>query len=77
MGALPIHELYARYIEGLSRSDRLRLLALIAEDLAIELGEDGPPHNIMEFAGVGASNPVGMDAQEYVNTSRDEWDHRQ
>jgi hypothetical protein len=38
---------------------------------------DAPPRrkrNILEFEGVGKHNPVGMDAQEYVNQMRDEWD---
>ena len=77
MAVLPINEFYARHVELLPRADRLWLLARIAEDLATELREDEPPHNIMEFAGVGASNPVGTDAQEYISSLRDEWDQRQ
>jgi plasmid stability protein len=33
--------------------------------------------SILEFEGVGAHNPIGRDAQEYVNALRaEDWDHR-
>lgn len=41
--------------------------------------EEAPPkrrRTILEFRGVGKHNPVGKDAQEYVNEMRDEWDRQ-
>ena len=35
-----------------------------------------PKHNIMEFHGLGKEIWEGIDAQEYINKLRDEWDRR-
>jgi len=35
-----------------------------------------PLHNVMEFYGRGRTAWDGIDAQEYVNKLREEWDHR-
>ena len=35
-----------------------------------------PLRSPLEFEGVGKNNPIGRDAQEYVNEMRDEWDRR-
>lgn len=32
--------------------------------------------SILDFEGVGRHNPIGKDAQEYINEMRDEWDRR-
>jgi hypothetical protein len=63
---------YQTHIRQLPASQRLKLIRIIAEDLARQYPdlEDKPLHNIMEFYGVGAENPIGMDAQEYVNELR-------
>jgi hypothetical protein len=55
-----------------------------AQDLALTvlekaMAEHAKPkrqRSVLDFEGVGAANPVGMDAQEYVNQLRDEWDNR-
>jgi len=53
-------------------------IALRAVENLLEAGEAPPKRrrNILEFEGVGRHNPVGRDAQEYVNEMRDEWDRR-
>jgi len=53
--------------------ERERLMQMIQETL------DQPKvkkHSIMELAGLGAEIWEGVDAQEYVNQLRNEWDHR-
>jgi hypothetical protein len=70
-----IEELYARHIQPLPREAQLRLLAKLAEDLAAS-DEEKPKRNIMELHGLGAEIWEGIDAQEYVNKLRAEWDHR-
>lgn len=72
-----IEELYEQQIKTLSRDERIYLLKLIADGLAAEITiKEEKKHSLLEFEGVGEHNPVGMDAQEYVNQLRDEWNHR-
>lgn len=33
--------------------------------------------SVLDFEGMGKDNPIGMDAQEYVNEMRAEWDERE
>jgi hypothetical protein len=70
-----VDELYERHIKPLPRETQLRLLAKVAENLA-EGSEAQPKRNIMELHGLGAEIWDGIDAQEYVNKLRAEWDHR-
>jgi hypothetical protein len=72
-----IEELYARYIKPLPPEDRLRLLALIARDLAEAARPTGShERSLLELAGLGAELWRDVDAQEYVRELRREWDHR-
>jgi len=74
---LTLEELYERQIKPRPKEERLRLLAMIAQDLAAEAKiEDQPKHSLMELEGLGAEIWQGIDAQEYVNELRKEWDHR-
>ena len=78
MAAKPsIAELYARHIKPLPAEERLRLLALMARDLAA--GDGRVPEDevsLLELEGLGAELWQGVDAQEYVNELRAEWDER-
>lgn len=68
--------------------ERLRLLAkaqgLLLEDymqrvlegLATESGGVSKPYSLLDLEGVGAELWKEVDAQEYVNQIRDEWDDR-
>ena len=73
-----MEQLYAQQIRSRSPQERLRLVKLVIDALA----KDNLPenytgkHSVLEFAGIGKSNRIGMDAQEYVNRLRAEWDHR-
>ena len=78
MAANPdIDALYARHIKPLPPEYRLRLLAVIAHDLALG-GPPGPPHerSLLELEGLGAELWQGVDAQAYVDQLRAEWDQR-
>lgn len=76
--ATNVEDIYHQHIKSLNAHDRLRLLALVAQDLAPENGEapTAKKRSIMELHGLGAEIWQGVDAQEYVNELRAEWDHR-
>ncbi len=78
LAALSVEEVYERYIKPLPPVERLHLLALTARDLAQPIVEPStkPKRSIMELHGLGAKIWEGIDAQEYVNKLREEWDHR-
>jgi hypothetical protein len=57
--------------------DRQRLMQeLVQMQQGLISVSETPMHNILEFEGVGAEIWDGIDAQEYVNQLRDEWDER-
>jgi hypothetical protein len=72
---IDIDALYEEQIAPLSAEQKLRLIAKIAEALENEV-EERPRRSIMELHGLGAEIWRGIDAQEYVNQLRSEWDHR-
>ncbi len=75
MTTTDIDDLYAQYIKPLPVADRLRLLAAMARDLVPAV--DAPrERSLLELEGLGAELWDGVDAQEYVNELRREWDHR-
>ncbi|MFN3420241.1 MAG: hypothetical protein ACK40X_00770 [Armatimonadota bacterium] len=74
---LSLEELYEQQIKPRPKGERSRLLAMIAQDLATEAKEEGKPkRSIMELHGLGAEIWGDIDAQEYVNELRKEWDRR-
>jgi hypothetical protein len=74
---MTLKQLYEREIKSLPPSERLKLVALIASELAREIEESArPKRSLMELHGLGAEIWQGIDAQEYVNKLRAEWDHR-
>jgi len=77
MSSLTMDEFYRQEIRARPPADRLRLLALLAGGLAAEGGKPARgKRNIMEFHGLGAELWKGVDAQQYVNELRKEWDER-
>lgn len=77
--ATNVDEIYRQHIKSLDTHDRLRLLALVAQDLAPENNvapEAAARRSIMELHGLGAEIWQGVNAQEYVDELRAEWDHR-
>jgi hypothetical protein len=72
-----VEEIYEQRIKALPPELQIYLLKLIAAGLTATLvAGNEKKHSVLEFAGAGAHNPIGMDAQEYVNTLREEWEHR-
>ncbi len=71
-------EIYERYIRPLSSADRLRLLELTAHDLANQTPNEKrkPERSILELRGLGKEIWEGVDAQQYVDQIRAEWDRR-
>ncbi len=73
-----IQDIYDRHIKSLPAGDRMQLIAITALDLA-----GGTPfervatHDVMELHGLGAEIWNGIDAQDYVNALREEWDRTQ
>jgi hypothetical protein len=76
MAAMSVEELYEKYIKPLPTPERLKLIAMTSEDLALqsEAPEATLKRNIMDLHGLGAEIWAGRDAQDYVNDLRDEWD---
>lgn len=67
-------EIYQQYIKPLPNSEKIRLIVKVSTDLAET--ENKPKRSIMELHGLGAEIWKGIDAQEYVNELRNEWEHR-
>jgi hypothetical protein len=66
-------EMLAQEIEHLSIEERKQLVMLVMDSLAKPAPEK--KYDIREFRGVG-SHLRDIDAQEYVNQLRSEWDDR-
>jgi hypothetical protein len=71
-----IQEIYELHIRPLPARERLRLVEMIERDVASENEPTQPARSLLELEGLGAELWQGIDAQEYVNSLRDEWDHR-
>ena len=69
-----LDQIYEQQIKPLPRAARLQLLARIAQDLAAFDEADEPESSLLELEGLGSEIWQGIDAQQYVNEMRDEWD---
>jgi hypothetical protein len=75
--ALKADELYAKHIKSLPVRERLRLLELTARGLAATTkGLSQKKRSLLELEGLGAEIWQGIEAQEYINQIRKEWDDR-
>ena len=61
--------------KAFSAQERKELVKLLVDSLVVA---DTPPHqrSILELRRLGKEIWEGIDAQEYVNQLRDEWDQR-
>lgn len=68
-------DIYEEHIRTLPAGERLRLLALIADELAEERGTRRSERHptLLDLHGLGKESWAGVDAQDYVNRLRDEW----
>lgn len=74
---MTVDEIYERHIKKLPRKERLRLLALTAEGLAEPATHARKRrHSVKELAGLGREMWRSVDAQQYVDSARDEWEER-
>lgn len=72
-----IDDLYSRRIRKLSLPERLDLARRILNDAADEESEATErPRSLLELEGLGAEIWRGVDAQEYVDGLRQEWNGR-
>lgn len=77
MTATSVQEIYERHSKPLPPAERLQLLAIVAQDLAASSTLDtAHERSLLELEGLGAEIWQGIDAQEYVDELRREWDHR-
>lgn len=70
-----VEEIYQQYIKPLPDKEKLILLAKVSSDLAGSKVEK-PKRSLLELEGLGKEIWGGIDAQEYVNELRNEWEHR-
>ncbi len=76
---MTIHDLYDRQIKRRSYRERLRIAQWILKDLAreeipSEPETKGPRRSLLELEGLGAEIWEGVDAQDYVDELRSEWE---
>lgn len=73
-----VDKIYTQHIKDLSLGDRRQLLAIIMRDLPklSDKSSEGKTRSLMELEGLGAELWEGVDAQQYVNEIRAEWDRR-
>jgi hypothetical protein len=58
-------------------SDERKELARLILDTVDKAEAPRKKHSILELAGLGKEIWEGIDAQEYINALRSEWDHRE
>ena len=66
-------EIYEQYIKPLPNSEKQRLIDKVSSDLA---ETERPKRSLLELEGLGKEIWKGIDAHEYVNELRNEWEHR-
>ncbi len=71
-----VAEIYHRYVKPLSAAERLELVESVVHDLGAEVSPQSKKRSILGLAGLGKEIWAGIDAQEYVNSLRREWDNR-
>jgi hypothetical protein len=67
-------EIYQQYVKPLPNDEKLRLIAKVSSDLVEN--EPKPKRSLLELEGLGAEVWKGINADEYVNELRNEWEHR-
>lgn len=78
MATMTAKEIYEQLIKRLPPEERLQLIEMVNKDLALGPPDEPEKHkrSLMELHGLGAEIWEGIDAQEYVDELRKEWDHR-
>ncbi len=70
-----VEQLYHQYIRRISSVEQMKLIALISRQLVV-LSEPKKKNqrSLSELEGLGAEVWEGIDAQQYVDELRNEWD---
>ncbi len=77
MTAKRVEDIYEQHVKSLPEVEQLRLITLIAQQLmATAAPATRPQRSLPELEGLGAEMWQGIDAQQYVDELRTEWDHR-
>jgi hypothetical protein len=76
MTDITIEQLYQQHIKPIPVTEQLRLIALIGEQLAIKTAPV-EQRSLLELEGLGIEIWEGIDAQEYVDKLRQEWENNQ
>ena len=72
-----LEAIYEQHIKPLPATEQLRLVGLIVHQLAAVAAHEPPKQrSLLELEGLGAEMWHGIDAQQYVDELRKEWDHR-
>ena len=77
--ASQLDDIYEKHVKPLSAEERLQLMEMTAQDLGLKITDeaaDKPNRSILELHGLGKEIWQGVDAQEYVNSLRNEWTKR-
>ncbi|MBD3305298.1 hypothetical protein GF339_02995 [candidate division KSB3 bacterium] len=76
MKTVRVEQLYHQYIESIPISEQLELISVISQHVAqYTMTQEHPKtRSLLELEGLGAEIWKGIDAQEYVNDLRDEWE---
>ncbi len=75
---IEVEQLYEQHISQLPLLEQLRLVALISQKWIRRSDDmaDKAPRSIMELHGLGKEIWQDVDAQDYVDSLRQEWDQR-
>ena len=78
MAAMRARKIYEEYVKPLPPEERLQLMALMADELALHPDDlpVSPQRDIQDLHGLGQEIWQGVDAQQYVDELREEWEHR-
>jgi hypothetical protein len=71
-----VAEIYHRYVKPLSAAERLELVESVVHDLGAEVSAQPTRKSILGLAGLGKEIWEGIDAHEYVNQLRRDWNNR-
>lgn len=69
-------DIYEKYVKPLPRAERLRLLDMAVHDLPFVARQEPKNRSILELRGLGKEIWQGIDAQEYVEGLREEWERK-
>ena len=76
MATIRPEDIYEQHIKPLPEAEQLRLVALIVHQLATTATHTPLlQRSLLELEGLGAEMWQGIEAQQYVDELRREWDH--